>query len=637
MRPQQIADFRVPSDAHLHPDGVRAAFVVTQLDLDDDDYVSRIWLWSGDTARPLTEGRSDAVPRWSPDGSTLAFLRKGPDDQDRPQLALLPMAGGEAEIVTTFELGVSDISWSPDGSTLLLQVAEYVDGIEDDDERARAPRRIQHPAFRFDNQGWLVDKRSHLWTMDVATGATSQVTSGDCFESGACWSADGATIAYLSSTDDDRWTNPLGNVFTIPSEGGVPTAVTPRGQWDWAGYAPDGALHVLGFQTDAFVLEAAPLHRIEDDGSLRRLSDLDRFLHPGHPPTMLSGPRFLDDGTIHCVMEDRGTQRVIAIDPDGDVRDVLGGHRLITGWDPKADGSAAIFTATTPTEPGDLRWWDGADETVIATFNDGFAAAANLVEPEEFTFTSDGAEIHGWVLLPPGDEQVPLLFNIHGGPAAQYGWGFFDEFQIYAGAGYGVVAVNPRGSSGYGDEHMQVPAGRWGDDVPPDQADLKRAPYAAAEQFPRLDLTRMAIMGGSYGGLSTVMITSMDQAYRSAIAERGVYNWVSMAGTTDIPWFIEVYLHTTMPDGVDEIWKASPLARAHAITTPTLVIHSETDYRCPVEQGQQLFSLLYHGGVETELLLFPSGESHELSRSGKPKHRVDRFEAILDWHGRHLD
>lgn len=143
-------------------------------------------------------------------------------------------------------------------------------------------------------------------------------------------------------------------------------------------------------------------------------------------------------------------------------------------------------------------------------------------------------------------------------------------------------------------------------------------------------------MGGSYGGLSTVMLTSLDQRYRSAIAERGVYNWVSMAGTSDIPWFIETYLHAAMPDGVDEIWKASPLARAHRITTPTLVLHSETDYRCPVEQGQQLFTLLYTQGVETELLLFPAGEGHELSRSGKPKHRVERFDAMLDWHGRHL-
>jgi len=132
------------------------------------------------------------------------------------------------------------------------------------------------------------------------------------------------------------------------------------------------------------------------------------------------------------------------------------------------------------------------------------------------------------------------------------------------------------------------------------------------------------------------MITSMDTSYSSAVAERGVYNWVSMAGTTDIPWFTHLYLLTDMPEGADEIWSASPLARAHKIETPTLVLHSEGDYRCPVEQGQQLFGILYKAGVDTELLLFPPDEGHELSRSGKPKHRVERFDAIVEWHDRYL-
>jgi dipeptidyl aminopeptidase/acylaminoacyl peptidase len=394
-------------------------------------------------------------------------------------------------------------------------------------------------------------------------------------------------------------------------------------------------LHAIGQEMDAWRLEAWPLQR-HDDGGFVRLTDLDRNLMPGHPPGILAGPRFLAGGTIHCVLEDRGTQRVIAIAPDGAVTDVAGGPRLITGWDPTPDGASAVFTATDPTSPGDVHRWDGGTETALTELNSGFSSSADLVEPTEFTFESDGTEVHGWVLLPPGDESVPVLFNIHGGPATQYGWGFFDEFQVYVGAGYGVVGVNPRGASGYGDEFMQVPAGTWGDDLPPDQADLMQAPFAAAEQFPRLDTKRMGIMGGSYGGLSTVMITARDQRYRSAVAERGVYNWVSMAGTTDIPWFIELYLEATMPEGAEKIWQSSPLARAGDITTPTLVVHSETDYRCPVEQGQQLFTLLYSNGVDTELLLFPSGEGHELSRSGTPKHRVERFEAILEWHGRHL-
>ncbi len=637
MKPDQLGDYVTPSDAHVHPDGARTAFVVTHMDLEADEYVSQVWLHDGTEARKLTLGRSDRSPRWSPDGETLAFLRKGSSKTDRPQLALLPIDGGEAKVVTNFELGVSSIAWSPDGSQILLAVPEYIDGIDDEDERSRAPRRITDPSFRFDNLGWTYLQRTHLWTYSVRSGDCSQLTSGPHSEHSGAWSPDGRSVVYLSATDSDRWVNPLGYVFTMPSTGGQPETVTPRGAWAWAGYAPSGELYVIGERRDRMTLDALPLQTLSPDGSLVRITDLDRDLMPGHPPGFLAGPRFLDDGTIETLIEDRGSQRVISIASDGAVSHVLGGDRVITGWDPAGDGSSAVFTATSPTNPGEVFRWDGESETVITDLNHGFASAAGLVEPVEFTYESEGHDIHGWVLLPPGTEAVPILLNIHGGPAAQYSWGFFDEFQVYVGAGYGVVGVNPRGSSGYGDEHKAVPVGRWGEDVPPDQADLMLAPFAAAERFPRLDTDRMGIMGGSYGGLSTVMIASMDQRYQSAVAERGVYNFVSFGGTSDIPWFNELYHDRSVPKDADEIWRASALSRAHAITTPTLVIHSEGDFRTPAEQGQQLFTLLYRQGTETELLLFPPNEGHELSRSGTPKHRVERFNAILEWHKAHVD
>ena len=637
MRPDQLSEFRVPSDAFLHPDGVRVAFVVTRMDLEEDEYVRDVWLWDGEASRQLTFAGADTSPRWSPDGATLAFLRKGPADDDRPQVALLPIGGGEAEIVTNFELGVQSFTWAPDGARIALVVSEYVDGFEDEDERSRAPRRIKDPSFRFDNRGWTYNKRSHIWILDVEERDTTQLTSGDFDEAEPQWSPDGATIAYLSAAHQERWMRPFNQVFTTPSTGGDPVAVTPMGVWGWSGYNHAGDLHVIGRVTSDFTLDPNPFQRIESDGSLTVLTDLDRNLMPGHPQGPLARPMFLDDGSCTVVLEDRGAQRVISIGSDGAVTDIHGGRRVITGWCPTDDGRGAVFTASAPDQPGEVYLWDGEQERQITTLNDEFRARTDLVLPQEFTFDSDGHEIHGWVLLPPGEEKVPLLFNIHGGPFTQYGWGFFDEFQIYVGAGYGVVAINPRGSSGYGLAHGEAPCGRWAEDVPPDMEDLSAAPYAAAALFPRLDVDRKGIMGGSYGGLATVMVTSMDTSYLSAVAERGVYNWVSMAGTTDIPWFMYLHLKVDMPDGVDEIWRASPLARAHRINTPTLVLHSEGDYRCPTEQGQQLFGILYRAGVDTELVLFPPEEGHELSRSGKPKHRVERFEAILEWHARYLN
>lgn len=637
MRPDQLGDFRVPSDAYLHPDGHRAVFVVSQMDLEEDTYVRQLWLWDGDTSRQLTSGRADSSPRWSPDGSTIGFLRKGPGDDDRPQLALLPIGGGEAEVVTDFDLGVAGLEWAPDGSRLALVVGEYVDGIDEEDERKRAPRRITAPVFRFDNMGWIYNKRSHLWDYDTASRATSQITDGDFNDSSPSWSPDGSTITFLSSRHDDRWSTPFNQVFTVPASGGEPEEATPLGFWSWSGYNAEGELHAVGLATDEINLDPSPFQRIEQDGSFTQLTDLDRNLMPGHPAGPLVGPVFAADGSATMVLEDRGAQRVISVTRDGSVTDVVDGRRVITGWSPSPDGSHAVFTSSSTIQPGEVYLWDGASERQLTNLNDEFVADAGLIEPHEFRFESDGNEIHGWIYLPEGDEQVPLLFNIHGGPFTQYGWGFFDEFQVYVGAGYGVVAINPRGSSGYGLEHGNGPLGRWSEETPPDMLDLKNAPYEAAKQFPRLAVDNMGIMGGSYGGVATVMITSMDDSYRSAVAERGVYDWVSMAGTTDIPWFNRLYLDADVPDGIAEMWKASPLARAHKIDTPTLVLHSEGDFRCPVGQGQQLFSLLYNGGVDTELLLFPAEEGHELSRSGKPKHRVERFDAILGWHDKHLD
>ncbi|MEN8239474.1 MAG: S9 family peptidase [Actinomycetota bacterium] len=636
MRPDQLGDFRVPTDAYMHPDGKRAVFVVTQMDLEDDEYISQIWMFDGEGVRQITSGKADSSPRWSPDGATLAFLRKGPGDDDRPQVALMPTDGGEAEVITDLDLGASSIEWSPDGTKIAVAIAEYIDGVEEEDERKRLAKRIEHPSFRFDNIGWTHDKRSHIWILDVETHDTTQLTEGDHSDAGFVWNPDGETILYLSSTGKERWTNPLNQVFTIDASGGEPTPVTPKGEWAWAGFDPQGSLLVLGGETDELTLRPPQIHRVGDDGSLIQLTDIDRNMMPGHPGGPLTAPRFLHDGAMTAVLEDEGTQRVISIAPDGAISDIVGGHRSIAGWDPNTDGSAAVFTASSPTNPGEVYWWDGANERAITALNEGFAASVELVEPEPFMFESDGHEIHGWVYLPPGDEKVPLLYNIHGGPAAQYDSGFFDEFQVYVGAGYGVVAINPRGSTGYGYDHVSMICGRWDEEMPPDMLDLTTAPYEAAKRFDRLDLDRLGVMGGSYGGVATAMVTALDQSYRSAVAERGVYNWLSMAGTSDIPFFMDLYLGTNMPEGADMLWKASPLARSHAITTPTLVIHSETDFRCPIEQGQQFFTTLYRSGVETELLIFPSGEGHELSRSGKPKHRVERFEAILDWHERHI-
>jgi dipeptidyl aminopeptidase/acylaminoacyl peptidase len=633
MQPNQLGDYAIPSDPQLHPDGTRVVFTVTQMDLEEDSYVRRLHIWDGAEVRALTQGPGDSSPRISPDGTTVAFIRKVKDAQ--AQLALLRLDGGEAEIVTEMPHGAGQPSWSADGSRIAF-VADVAhpdeEGVEEE-ELARRPRRITRFPYRWDNIGWVRD--GHLHVYDVAGGSILQVTEGQSSVHSYAWHPDGGEIAFTSARHETAGLDDGTQVFTVSPDGGAATARTDVGMWGAASYDTAGRLHAAYAGAIGSYPGVSALVRIEEDGGHTPLApDLDRSIEFFSAHMAPGVPQWLDDGSAVVGVEDEGSIRFIRIAADGERTRIIDGKRIVTGVAPRSDGSALAFVASDTTNPGELYWSEGGDERRLSDFNGDFAGAAGLVEPTSFTIEHEGVSIEGWIYLPPGDGKVPVLLNIHGGPASQYGWGFFDEFQVYAGAGYGVVAINPRGSSGYGLDHVRAVVDAWQEEEGPDFRDLGAAVAAAAAVEPRLDTDRVGIMGGSYGGLSTIKLLALDQTYKSAVAERGLYSFTSFAGTSDIgPWFADLYLAD--PDH-DKLWEASPLRGVDRITTPTLVLHSEGDNRTPIEQGEQLFIALYKQGVTTEMVRFPATESHELSRSGSPKHRKERFEIILEWHGRFL-
>ena len=443
-------------------------------------------------------------------------------------------------------------------------------------------------------------------------------------------------MGFLSARHEQRGIDGATQAWEAPVDGGGLRPLTTPGGWHGLFYRPDGAVFLIGHPDVWDYPAVAGLWRLEAAGPVPVAADLDRSFAPSSPAVLPGGPQWLADGTCRIVIEDRGRNRVVGVAPDGTVRDVLGGDRAVTGLTARRDGAAFAFTATTPTDPGELWWWERGEERCLTSLNAAFRAEAGLVAPEAFTVVSDGEEIDAWAYLPPGEGQVPLLLNIHGGPATQYGWGFFDEFQVYVGAGYGVVACNPRGSSGRGRDFVRVPVGRWVEERPPDLEDLLAVADAAPERFPRLDRERQGIMGGSYGGYMTACIVTVDRRFRSAVPERGLYSYSSFSGTSDIGLrFPRMYLGDRDYGQWERLWAASPLARVDRVTTPCLIVHSEGDARCPIEQAEQWFAGLVAHGVEAEMLRFP-GASHELSRSGKPRWRQERFEAILAWHSRYL-
>ena len=638
MLPDDLSRFVTLSDPQVHPDGRRVAFVVSRMDLEKDHYHRQVWLWDGAGSRPFTRGPADGRPRWSPDGASLAFLRASGEEGKPAQVAVMPAGGGEGVVLTSFALGATEAEWSPDGTRLAVIGVEWVDewaGL-DDDERKRHPRRLTRPGYRFDDLGWRHDRRSNVYLVDPAGPADPvRLSTGDFHDGSLAWRPDGGAVGFLSARHEQRFIDGGAQAWEAPVEGGEAVALSAVGGWHGFSFRPDGAAHLVGILDPWDWPAVAGLWRLEETGPVQLAAELDRSFAPA-AAVLPGGPRWLTDGSCLNVVEDRGRLRVIRVGSDGEVEDVAAGDRAVTGLAPRADGSAFAFTATTPTDPGELWWWEEGEERCLTGLNAGFRAEAGLVAPEPFTVVNDGVEIDAWAYLPPGEGPVPLLLNIHGGPATQYGWGFFDEFQVYVGAGYGVVGCNPRGSSGRGREFVQVPVGRWVEERPPDLEDILAVAGAALERFPRLDAGRQGIMGGSYGGYMTACILTVDGRFRSAVPERGLYSYTSFSGTSDIGLrFPRMYLGDREYGNWDRLWAASPLARAGRITTPCLIVHSEGDARCPVEQGEQLFAALAAHGVEAEMLRFP-GASHELSRSGKPRWRRDRFRAILDWHARHL-
>ena len=280
---------------------------------------------------------------------------------------------------------------------------------------------------------------------------------------------------------------------------------------------------------------------------------------------------------------------------------------------------------------------DGTGERQLTDLNRAWRAEVALSSPERFRFERAGFTVDGWVMRPAGftpGRRYPVLLNVHGGPASQYGHGFFDEFQVYAGAGYAVVYVNPRGSQGYGEAFARAVVGDWGGG---DYADVMAGLDEALRRYDFLDPDRLGVMGGSYGGFMTSWIVGHTDRFKAACSERALNTFGSFVGTSDIGHYFPEW-HSGGPPPWDDLkWylEHSPLSYVKQIRTPLLIVHSENDLRCPIEQAEQLFVALRLLGREVELVRFPA-EGHELSRSGSPAHRVQRAELILEFFDGHL-
>ena len=644
MLPSDLTSVRTLSAPSVHPDGTHVLVTMSRPDVAGNRYRTSLWRLTlgpdGTAAGPLerfTHGTRDSGAAYSPDGTRVAFLRA---EEDGPaQLHVLPADGGDARRLTDQKLGVSSFAWSPDGRRLGYAARVPEEGRYGTDEDVKpdqeAPRLIEHSRYQADGLGYLLDRPSKIFLLDLddlppADGDDADelpparpLTDGDGDDDSPVW-LDDDRVAFVASRDEDgAWTPDtlVSDVWSVDLEGaGLRRHTDGRGSVGGLHRGAGGTVVVgagdLGPSRQDFVARNAVLRRLGEDEPLTD-AEADH---------LACAPAVAGDGTVVAALEQRG-DTVVRHLPSGRV--LLDGHVSVSGL--AVGGGVVAAVAGTRGSFSELFVGRLGDRLAPATDLAGthLTGSASPILPEELTTRADdGYPVHGWLVRPtddPGPDGRPVVLMIHGGPYTQYSGNLFDEAQVLAGAGYAVVMGNPRGGSGYGATHGRAVKEAIGT---VDVADLT-ALLDHALTLPGLDPSRVGVQGGSYGGLMTTWLVAHSDRFTAAISERAVNAWDSFAGTSDIGWFFaDEYAG-------DHQHEQSPLTWADQIRTPTLVIHSERDLRCPLEQGQRLFARLRRNGVPTKLLVFP-GEGHELSRAGQPRHRVQRFEHILAWWAEHL-
>lgn len=659
------------ADPQISPDGRQIAFVRVSVDEKKQGYETALWIVptdSGEPARALTRGPGDSFPRWSPDGKRLAFVRAAEKDGKRqpPQVYLLPLTGGEARPVTDLPGGAGSPAWSPDSKTIA-----FTSGATDEDlakkgrkpgeaERESDVRVITRAVYRINNQGYLDPSRpDHLWTVAVPTDgsdapAPRRITSGTFEEGNPAWSLDGSLLYFTSTrVEEPYYGGDDADLYAVPAAGGeIRQVASVDGQIDGYALSPDG--RQVAF---AASLNAQPTRSYDQPdlfvadlggGEPRNLTtDYDFDVGAGlsgdqHPPRggRPQYPVWSRDGrSLTIVSVERGQANLQRFDAaSGRVTPLTTGNQEVVSYTATPDGSRLALVLSTPTVVSDLYVLDAASGrmTPLVRPNEALFSELSLTAPEEITYPSfDGRPIQAWIQKPPDFDpakKYPLILNIHGGPHAAYGYLFFHEFQWMAAQGYVVLYPNPRGSSAYGQEFGNVIQYNFPGD---DAKDL----LAGVDEMLRrgyIDPGRLGVTGGSGGGILTNWILTQTDRFAAAVSQRSIADWASFWYTADFTLFTPSWFKGAPWEDPADYAARSPITHVAKIKTPLMLIEGEADWRTPAGAGgEQMFRALKYLKRPVVMVRFPD-ESHELSRSGRPWHRIERLQHIVGWFDKYL-
>ncbi|GAC1657412.1 MAG: S9 family peptidase [Ktedonobacteraceae bacterium] len=671
---EDLYQFKFLSKPRISPDGKRVAFVVTTIDDRKHEYHSSIWEvpTTGGEATRLTRGTASThSPSWSPDGRWLAFvseregesLEKDEKEQKRQgkgkgQIWLLPTDGGEAQQLTRMPHGASGPVWAPDSKRLIYSAA--VGPLDEETEEGKSlpkMRVIDRLWYRLDGVGFIYERRQHVFLVAIAGGEPQQLTDGDWDDNDPTWSPDGKQIAFASSRAEDRWRIPCPDLYTLTITDGKARELRQLtdgslscGSPSWSSDSKTIAFiaapklrsggHVELFTIAADAKQTTPRNLTgEFEGCCSDWTNSD--VSDDH---LIPAPIWSSDAkTLYVLAAHRGASRIFAVSTAdgagtqpptltaGDVHvqdfssNFSSNKMAMLIEDPTHVGE--IFVCATDA-PGELR--------KLTSFNDALFNELILVTPEYMPYTGEGGwPMDGWIMKPhdfDAHKQYPLIVEIHGGPATQYGYGFFHEMQMLAAQGYVILYTNPRGSIGYGRDFALAVRGDWGTK---DSLDVM-AGVDALLQKGYIDEQRLGVTGGSYGGFMTNWLIGHTDRFKVAVTDRCVTNLISEFGSGDFGWtFAEDELEVAPWDHLDRYLYHSPINYVKNIHTPLLILHSEQDLRCNIEQAEQLFASLKYLGREVLFVRF-EGQSHGLSRGGHPKLRLERLRHIQNWFEKYL-
>lgn len=663
IKSDDIKKFIHVGDAQISGDGKKILFSRTH-SVEKNKSEKNIWIADCKTGKvnQFTSGKKDGHARWSPDGKNIAFISSREEGQS--QIYLISPDGGEAKACSKLPEGViADFKWSPDGKQIAFifrepskECSKKASKEREDKGLSIPPMVIDQMWYRMDGDGYFNKQRFHLYLLDTETGKHSllydKVPDGIFNFS---WHPNGKEILFVANMAKEPMLEPWKDRLYVLNIKTKKAKVLPNqkdSNLDLALWSPDGKKIAFGARmgkVSGWASQNQKLYVYDvKTGKTKCISDKEDYCMGatviGDTAEAVFGVNFVwtpDSKNLLVSLGWHGDKHIAKIKATGGKFEILTKNKSQYSLSNLSDNGKYLATIHGDAlNPGDLCFGTISGKGIslkrLTSFNKEFLSGIELSKPEDTWVTAkDGHKTHLWVMKPVGykaGKKYPAVLEIHGGPHALYGNTFFHEFQLLAANGYAVFFSNPRGSKGYGENHCHSIAGDWGNtdwmDIQSVTAYMKKQKY--------VNNKKMGVMGGSYGGYMTNWVIGHTNDFAGAITDRCVSNMLSMMGSSDFTTLPNIYWKGNTWDDIDKFWQQSPIKYFGNVKTPTLIIHSEGDLRCNIEQAEQVFTVLKLRKIPCRFVRYPRTTSHGMSRNGPTDLRIHRLEQILSWWKKYL-